>query len=314
MVSRPLVVAVAALLLAGCQPTPTSPSEPPSPAQSVDPSTLPRPLEITGKLTDGDNAMRVVQALDELAHHRPALKLDVTPESATLIALGADDKPIAYQWANDALDAATTDFQYLQQNTFSPADFPLDKLGTMFQHAEQLGVKGELVYQIQEYGRAAITQSISSRPETITVFFQSDATPVPAIGVTLPSDVTAGLAAVTADDQYITQFGFSKERGYWAFTTDGDEVVTRIRKDHVPTFETRKEGTSEELRFKASLIDPVSAVLAVSNARRNAQEACELTVAQPSERLEPIMTIRCGTRTVHTDLAGNNIDEELTDN
>ena len=82
----------------------------------------------------------------------------------------------------------------------------------------------------------------------------------------------------------------------------------------MPTFETRKEGTTEELRFKASLIDPVSAVLAVSNARKNAQEACELTVAQPPERLEPIMTIRCGTRTVHTDLAGNNIDEELTDN
>lgn len=308
------MVAVAALLLAGCQITPTPPQEPSSPAQSVDPSALPKPLQINGKLTDGDNALRVVQALDELAHHRPALKLDVTPDSATLIALGADEKPIAYRWADDTLDAATTDFQYLQQNTFSPADFPLAKLGTMFQHAERLGAEGELVYQIQEYGRGAITQSISSRPETVTVFFLSDATPVPTIGVTLPSDVAAGLAAVVANDQYITQFGFSKERGYWAFTTDGDEIVTRIRKDQVPTFETRKEGTTEELRFKASRIDPVSALLAVSNARNNAQDACELTVAQPPESTEPIMTIRCGSRTVHADLDGNNIDEELKDN
>ncbi|WP_297739960.1 hypothetical protein [uncultured Tessaracoccus sp.] len=256
----------------------------------------------------------MVQALDKLAHHRPALKLDVTPTSATLIALGADDKPIAYQWSNGTLDAATTDFQYLQQNTFSPADFPLDKLGTMFQHAERLGVKGQLVYQIQEYGRAAITQSISSRPETVTVFFLSDATPVPTIGVTLPSDVAAGLAAVTAGDQYITQFGFSKERGYWAFAIDGDEVVTRIRKDHVPTFETRKESTTEELRFKASRIDPVSAVLAMSNARKNAQDACELIVSQPPASPEPIMTIRCGSGTVRTDLAGNNLDDELKNN
>lgn len=311
MVVRPLVVAAAALLLVGCQPTPPATSESPSPPASVHATAFPRPLPVTGTLTDGDNALRVVKALNDAAGHRPALKLDVTPESATLTVLTIDHQVLAYQWSNDALDSATTDFQYLKQSTFTPTDYPLASIGTMFKEAQRLGVEGDLVYQIQEYGHGSITQSISSRPETTTVFFRPDATPVPSIGVETAHDVAIGLEAVTKGLSRITQFGFSKERGYWAFAPDGEQLVTRIRKDQVPTFETRKSGTSEDTPFDASLIDPAAAVQAITRARKSDDEQCQLTVGQTKRWPEPFMTVRCGVRTTHTNLAGEDIDDEL---
>lgn len=311
MVVRPLVVAAAALLLVGCGPTPPATPESPSTPASVNPTAFPRPLPVTGNLTDGSNALRVVKALDDAAGHRPALKLDVTPDSATLTVLTGDRQALAYQWSNDALDLATTDFQYLKQGTFTPTDYPLASIGTMFKEAQRLGVKGDLVFQIQEYGQGSITQSISSRPETTTVFFRPDATPVPRIGVETARDVAAGLEAVTKGLPRITQFGFSKERGYWAFAPADEQIVTRIRKDQVPTFETRKSGTTEDMPFDASLIDPAAALQAITHARTSDDEQCQLTVEQTKRWPEPFMTVRCGVRTTHASLAGEDIDDEL---
>ena len=312
MFARPLAVCCAALLLVACQPTaPTPSADAPPPSASDSETPFPRPLEVTGELTEGHNALHVISALDAAVQHRPALKLDVTSHSATLIALGEHQEVLAYRWADGALDTATTDFQYLNQATFSLADFPLHSIGAMFTEAEKLGVKGDLVYQIQEYGQGAITQSIASRPETLTVFFQHDGTPVPIIGVSTPSEVRAGLQAVTAEHPRITQFGYSKARGYWSFSVEGTEVVTRIRKDGIPTFETRAERTTDATEFDSTLIDPATAVMAVTIAKESLDEQCELTVDQPSSLTKPVMTIKCAGRTQYVDLRGVDITDEL---
>lgn len=318
-----IAAAVIALLLVGCtpDPQPTSPtpvvptptptdSATPTPTASPSPWTddrLPLEFPVEGPLTEEDNAAVVTKELHRVAAGLPVLKLDITADQATLTALTPGEDVVSYLWSNDVIDATATDFQYLGQATFRPEDYPLASIGRMFDVADLRGVHGEPIYQIQEYREGVVLQTVSSLPETATVFFLPDGSAVPFLGVTSAVDIADGLAATTHELPLIHQFGFTEERGYWVHYPDGDETRTRTRLGGVPVYETPSTETDLPPAFDPEVIDPRVVSMVLTRHRADPEEACDVVVDMSHGRSAPVMAVTCGGETHYSDLDGRDM-------
>lgn len=319
----------AVVLLVGCtppsgpSPSPTT-SDSPSPSASDSPSPSPTPTEsptpsaelpldfpIEGSLIEGDNAQEVVEALHATAGDYPALKLDVTLTQATLTVLSPEEEVLAYRWSDDVIDSVATDFEYLEQATFDPADYPLDQMGRMFDVANLRGVEGDLIYQIQEYREGLVFQTISSTPESTTVFFLGDGIAVPDLGTTMSIDVQDGFQAVTRDAEEIYRFGLDPARGFYAeIPGNGDDAgILRTRMGAVPTFDTPIAATDMPEPFSPELIPPAVLSQLLSNTRSSPEDQCSLVVDKSHERTAPVISITCDGETIYADLDGRDITD-----
>lgn len=328
------VAAALALLLVGCTPdpvptsptpdpptptpsasataTPTAPEPTPSPEESPSPwgdDRLPHSHVVEGPLTEADNAAGVVTALHEAAAGLPVLKLDVTTSQATLTALTPDEGVVSYRWSDNIIDATTTDFEYLGQATFQPGDYPLESIGRMFDVADLRGVHGDPIYQIQEYREGVVLQTVSSLPETATVFFLPDGTAVPLLGVTSAVDVADGFAAVTHELPEIHRFGFNAERGYWATFPSGEETRTRTRTGGVPVYETPATEMDVPPAFDPTIIEPAVISMVLTRHRSEPEQACEVIIDLSLGRSAPVMAVTCDGETFYSDLAGRDMTD-----
>lgn len=311
--------------LAACAPTaaPTGPAsspgstsaspEPGASTSALTPPALPRQFPVTGSLLESDNARRVTAALHAVAGDLPALKLDVTVSSARLSVLDGQRRVLTYQWSDGVIDQATSDLQYLGQHTFDPDDFPLDAVAQMFDIADLLGVAGQLVYQVQDYRGQQVVQTVSSAPETTTVFFRSDATAVPVLGTMTAPDMLMGIHAVVDGAPAVLELGFSPVRGYWAVVDGADGTRVRTRKDGIPTFEAPAQavGMDQRSAFDPTLFDPVVLARAIAERQRTPDEQCEVIVQVRAPLTTPSARIDCQGQVHFVAPDGSSLDDEL---
>lgn len=290
-----------------------SASATPSPAPSATGSPVPDgelPVErpVAEPLVDG-SAAEVVAELHRLAGGLPVLKVDVTADTATLSALRPDRSVVTYQWRDGIIERADSDVQYFGQATFDPADFPLDSVGRMFDIADLRGVRGDLVLQIVDYRTGQVLMTVTSRPESETVFFRPDGTAVAVLGMTSVADITAGLGEVVADARETYAVGFSADRGYWADLPDPEPgvVLNRTRVGAVPVFETRRTDLPARATFDPSLIKPAALAKAVAQFQRTPDEECDVVIDMALQRSAPVARIDCQGRIHYADLDGRDM-------
>ncbi|SHJ73688.1 hypothetical protein SAMN02745244_03150 [Tessaracoccus bendigoensis DSM 12906] len=322
---RTWTIAVAcALLLSSCSPTgsgegitaqPTISSSPS--VSSVAPTTTPVPEEqfpisypITNSLISGD-AADVVARLHEVAGNQPALKVDLTSKQATLTALLPDDRVASYRWENGEITEVDSDIQYLGQATFDPAEYPLASLGRMFDIADLRGVRGELVLQIVEYRAGQIIMTVTSRPESRTVFFRKDGTAVASLGLTSVADLTEGIGDVVGDSTEAYSVTVSPTAGYSADLPDDEQgvVLNRTRPTDMPTFETRRSGLPSGGTFDPALIKPEALAKAIARTQNTPSEQCSVTIDMTQNRSAPVARIQCGSSTSYADMDGRDMTD-----
>ncbi|NHB84327.1 hypothetical protein G7085_06115 [Tessaracoccus sp. HDW20] len=180
--------------------------------------------------------------MSEVAGDLPALKLDLTQQQATLTVLQPNGSVASYRWDNGEITRVDSDLQYLSQATFNPAEYPLNSLGRMFDIADLRGVRGQLVLQVVEYRAGQIVMTVTSRPESKTVFFRQDGTAVASLGLTSVADITAGIDEVIGDAEEAYSVSLNPTVGYSADLPDAEAgvVLNRTRPAEMPTFETRR--------------------------------------------------------------------------
>lgn len=323
---RRTAVAALVVALSGCAASPgavvatdatstAAPSETlvasPSPTPSTSPLpdvALPLDFPVDGSLTDGA-ATGVVAELHRLAGGLPVLKVDVTADVATLSALLPDDGVVTFQWRDGVIDRADSDVGYFDQATFDPADYPLDSVGRMFDIADLRGVRGELILQIVDYRDGQVLMTVTSRPESQTVFFRKDGTAVAVLGMTGVADIEAGLSEVIGDDVAAYAVGFGPDRGYWADLPDPEEgvVLNRSRVGAVPVFETRRTESPTVATFDPRLIQAAPLAQAIARTQTTPDDACDVVVDTSLGRSAPVARITCGDRTTYSDLDGRDM-------
>lgn len=328
---RSLAAAALAVLLAACTPLspgpPAGPGEPiastaspasspsnASPTPTSAPSTVPDdelPLEfaIEGSLLE--QAEEVVQELHRVAGVMPVLKVDLTPAQATLTALLPDEAVVSYRWEQGQITRVDSDIQYLRQATFDPADFPLSSAARMFDVADLRGVRGELVLQIVEYREGQVLITITSRPESTTVFFRQDGTAVAELGYTSVADLAAGLDEVIGTATQAYAVGFNSTRGYWA-DLPGEEpgvVLSRSRLGGLPVFETRRAETPAAEEYDPQAIEAATLAMVIANAQPDPSTPCDVTIDRSTQRSGAVVRVDCGGTIRYADLEGRDMTE-----
>ncbi|MCC2593576.1 hypothetical protein LKO27_09165 [Tessaracoccus sp. OS52] len=335
---RPLAVAaISVALLAGCsfppgpaeslQPTPTpsatgSPSHPTSPedprtttpsrseprsAEPAPDATLPSEFTVPGDLVD--HADVVVRELHRVSGWLPALKLDVTAEQATLTVVDDGGAVRSYRWRDGVVGTADSDVQYLGQVTFNPTRFPLHDLRRIFDVAALQSSSSESqVLQVVEYRGGEVYMTVTTRPESRTVFFNGDGTVVKKLGTSSVADIAAGLAAVTSSTQVVLTVGFNIEQGYWAdVPKPGGVLERRMRIGNLPMFSAQRTETLGMEPFDPDLLDAAVISKAIAQFRTVSDQACAVEVDNRHRRVQPVIRYDCGGTIHHTDLRGRDL-------
>ncbi len=307
-----------AVLLAGCtntpEPSPTTSSAsatvsttPASPSPST---TFPVAAPLTQDLTQG-GAKTVVQQMLELTDYRPALKLDITSTEITYTILAADDRPYTLAWSNGTITEVDSDIQYLDQTTFRPLDYPLGNIAQLFDAAERHGATGQdKVLQIVEYHSGQVYMSVTTRPETKTVFFEKDGTPLRNLGVVSVGDLTDGLSAVIAGSRDLVQVGFDEHLGYWAdLPPSGGITERRTRASSLPVYSSRRNVTTDWPTFDPAKIDALVLARAIATFSPDGSP-CRVEIDNRFKRESPTVRYDCAGKINYTDLAGTQYTEE----
>ncbi|HQZ85318.1 MAG TPA: hypothetical protein PLB21_06765 [Actinomycetota bacterium] len=295
-------------------PTPSaSPSAAPSPTFTGSPlpdSDLPVDFPVTQPLVDGA-AGPVVDELHRVAGGLPVLKVDVTTDAATLSALLPDLRVATYQWRDGVITRVDSDVQYFEQATFDPHEYPLESVGRMFDVADLRGVRGELILQIVDYRAGQVLMTVTSRPESETVFFRQDGSAVAVLGVTSVADIAAGVGEVVGQATQAYAVGFNATRGYWADLPDDEDgvVLNRARVGAVPVFETRRTQAVAVPSFDPTLIDPASLAKSVAQFQDTPEQQCDVVIDMSLGRSAPVVRVDCEGGIHYADLEGRDMTD-----
>lgn len=262
-------------------------------------------------LIDG-GAPLVVAKLHELSGLRPALKLDVSETEVTLVVLDTDKTARAYKWRDGTIEFAETDVQYLGQTIFWPTDVALENVHLIFDNAALLGTStsGQNL-QVVEYRTGRVLMTVTTTPESTTIFFRPDGSVFRTLNITSVADIREGIAEVTEAATQVYSLGFNSQLGYWSeLPGTDDETERRSRMENRPTYVSQRTGTSSLEPFDPTLVDP--AALAQSIAAFSTGGDCAVEIDNRFDRVQPVVTYQCDGETHYSDLQGRDMTDQLS--
>ena len=290
----------------------TSDSATPEPGVTSSPTVVfPVPMSVTQDLIKG-GAKQIVRRMMEITNNRPALKLDVSASEVTLTVLETNQKPFTLRWRANQIAPAESDIQYLGQTTFRPTDYPLGNISELFDIATRMGATGtEKVLQVVEQRSGEVYLTVTTTPETKTVFFEKDGTAVRNLGYTSVADLTDGLAAVIAGSRAATQIGFGPNTGYWIDLPANNGITERrIRSAALPVYTTRLKETSSLTPFDPTQLDALVLARSIQKFNPGSRAECKIEVDNRYRRKTPIIRYDCGGRVHFTDPDGTEYTED----
>ena len=319
---RAIAIAVV-VLLAGCSstsdPEPThtpsvaaSESATPEPSPATSPTVVfPVPMNVTQDLIRG-GAKQIVRRMMEITNNRPALKLDVSTSEVILTVLDTDQKPFTLLWRSNQIAPTDSDIQYLGQTTFRPTDYPLGNISELFDTATRMGATGaDKILQIVEQRPGEVYLTVTTTPETKTVFFEKDGTAVRNLGYTSVADLTDGLAAVISGSRAATQIGFGPNTGYWIDLPASNGITERrIRSAALPVYTTRLKETSSLTPFDPTQLNALVLARSIQKFNLNSRTECRIEVDNRYRRTTPIIRYDCGGKVHFTAPDGTEYSEE----
>lgn len=267
-------------------------------------------------LTEPGQARKVVDELQAVAH-LPVIKLDITANQATLSALD-DKKARAWRWSAGTIEEVQSDIAFIQQSSFDPKDFNFDDVGHLFQTAA--GISGRDTaqeLQIVEQTPGSVLMVVTTRPESVPVFFRPDGSPVNQLDFLTLEGLQEGLSDAIAGRTQLSQIGLTKESIYAESPDPKDPAATlRItRQRKVPAFRTsRNEAVTMDV-FSPSDIDVTVLLEQMRTLPMKWGKPADAPVTWVIDRRDgrPLPTIRFTVegRTMVTDLTGRDITGEV---
>jgi hypothetical protein len=221
----------------------------------------------------------------------PVLQVTVTALQATLTYLDMESEQArTLIWEDGQWWQADSDVLYVEQAAFDLADFDLSDVGAMFASAAELDnsdINQQL--QINEYNEGRVLMTVTTSPESVTVFFRPDATLINQLDFTVAIDVAEALHDTCAD-VVVLAIGINQQ-GFWADVRRDEETIERfIRPAGLPAYSSLRNQSSSLTTFAPTVVDPV--VLAELLTRLPV-----IISGDPEARIELVIDARDG---VHT--------------
>lgn len=176
--------------------------------------------------------------------------VELTTQTAAVSVLGTGStEPVTWAYRDHKIQQADSDLQYVDQASFDLDDFDLGNAGRLFRIAAALSDEtANQTLQIVDYSGGRVMMTVTTNPESRTVFFNPDGSLLPELDYHSQAGIAAGLADVLEGWVVARQVGVDSEAGAWAsFAGPDDTTIRRQRPPKVPvTTVTRDEPPPEE--------------------------------------------------------------------
>lgn len=289
------------LLLTGCVPTTPTPTPTPSPTPTALDFTVP------------GAAVQMVNRLLVEAGSQRALTVDVTESSVEVTVLGENESPVAWAYRDGEIGRVTTDQQYVDQATFDVARFNFTDVGALFRAASgQSGSAENQTLTIVDYSGGNVTMSVSTVPESRTVFFTASGGLLPVLNFDSEDGIAEGIHDALGARSSVYSVTVESSQGVWVdYPGEPDTVVRRTRTSKVPVTTNVTARSVDLPLFLAGRVSAASIWKVVDAARSTGdlpEEGGWSVVIDDRRNLgAPRMYFSFGTRVVTTDLAGNEV-------
>jgi hypothetical protein len=292
-----------ALLLAGCGlQTPTTSS---TPAPTPSPSAL--------DFTRAGVASAMVTQLLAKAGSERALMVEITATTVEVSVLGADHKPATWAYRDGEIGEVASDLQYVDQSTFDVSRFDISDVGGLFRAAKgQSGSAENQSLTIVDYSGGEVMMSISTVPESRTVFFEPSGALLPILDFDTPGGVTQGIKDSVGTRATVYSITVQSGQGVWAdYPGESGTTVRRTRTAKVPVT-TNVTAQKEDLPlFSTSRVNPDAIWKVVDEVRTSGevskQAAWSVVIDDRRNLGIPRMYFTIGSKVVTTDNQGNEV-------
>jgi len=289
------------MLLTGCAPADPTPVDTPTPSPTAKDFTVP------------DAAVAMVERLLSEADSQQVLTVDITAETVEVTVLDADHKPVAWAYRDGEIGQVPTDQQYVDQATFDVSRFNFSDVGALFRAAAgQSGSAENQTLTIVDYSGGNVTMSVSTVPESRTVFFTPSGALLPILNFDTEGGITQGITDALGSRLTVYSITVDSGQGVWVdYPGEPDTVVRRTRTSKVPvTTNVTARSVSLPL-FLAARVSAAS-IWKVVDAARGAGELPEeggwsVVIDDRRNLGAPRMYFSFGTRVVTTDIEGNEV-------
>ena len=246
-------MAAGALGLAGCSstvttPTPTvSPTSTPTPSSSVPSRNVLEPGEAT----------LVVRELVAAAGTINAIKVELSATEAVMsVVSGMTAK--TWGWRNGAVVVIDSDTQFVGQAIFDPRDYDVSDLAGMFEAAATLAKSSSgQQLQIVEYADRAVYMTVTTNPESLTVFFRKDGRLISHVDLTTLSGIQEAYSDVVGSKKAINALGIlPNQGGMYVDVAVLDTIVRTVRQPRLPARSATRRETTTLSTFDPTRVKP----------------------------------------------------------
>jgi hypothetical protein len=304
--SRPRTAAIVGWVLAvtmsGCIPVPTS-----APTTASSPASTPADPDFT---EPGAAASMVTSLLKDAGNER-ALMVEIAKDSVQVSVLSAEGKPVTWAHRDGKSAEVPSDLAYVDQATFDVSRFNISNVGGLFRAAASMsGSEEQQSLTIVDYSGGEVVMSVSTLPESRTVFFNPDGSLLEPLNFDAPGGIANGIKEAIGLQLTVYSVTVQSDQGAWADYpgVQAGTTVRRTRTSKVPvTTNIRNENSSLPV-FLAARIHP-DAVWKIVDAVRGTADVPEdakwSVVIEDRDRTGvPRMYFTIGSTSVTTELNG----------
>ena len=243
-----------------------APSTTPTPGPAVSSGSASAKVE---PLTKPGAARAAVDQLVAAAGTHEAVKVDISATEASL-SIVRNGQPFTWAWTNGVVGRAQSDIANVNQASFDPDTFNLDNVGELFKVAAQVsGSQQNQQLQIVEYNQGQVLMTVTTNPESATVFFRPDGTLVHSLDFMTAEGISEALRDCLGTTTQVGVIGYRPESGlYVEYPGSQQGVITVVtRPKSLPRWAASQKGTLPQL-FDASLVNPavVASIIQLASA------------------------------------------------
>ena len=280
---------------------------------TVTPPSTPHVASATNLTTPGV-AQNAISQLVSTAGTPAAIKVTIDETTASMTYI-ANDQAVTLGWDAGVVAPMDSDVTYVGQASFAVADFNLQDIGAMFGQAAALtGSNEHQQLQINEYNNGKVLMTVTTSPESQTIFFRADASLVNWLAFTTVSGVATGLADVDTDGTPVVAIGIN-DQGLYADALVGTSIIERhTRPTKLPTYSAQRSGTVNYPAFSPTALTPqvIAGLLSNSPTVFGKPSAHASLVIDSRDNIgTPVIRVTVGLTTRAYSLDGQDITDQL---
>lgn len=293
------------LVLTSCSASPSSTSSPQHSA-SASPATGTAPAF---DLTAPGNARQIVNLLRAASGNKPILRVEVTASTANITYL--DDRTAqTIGFADGAVSRLDSTITYIDQAEFDPDDFAIDDVGALFDEAAAIsGSRQQQDLQINEYDQGNVIMTVTTTPESSTVFFRADGSAVHRLDFGSTAGITEGLSDTVQSATQVQAIVIKPDAISVDVRADAGTIQRRTRQNALPTIVATLKDSSSSPAFSPALVQPtvISRLTTQLPAQLNkpSTTSVQVTIEQRSGEDAPRMHFQVGGSEVVTTMDGS---------